>query len=68
MTENTTPTCINCERSQAEIPLLLLQFKDQGFWLCSGCLPTLLHQPQKLVGRLAGAEGIQPVKHDQHEH
>lgn len=67
MTESgATPACINCERSQAEIPLLRFQFKDERFWLCSGCLPTLLHRPEKLVGRLPGAEDIPPVGHDHH--
>ncbi len=58
--------CINCDRTEADIPLLRLQFRDDGFWLCSGCLPTLLHRPEKLVGCLPGAEDIQPVNHDHH--
>jgi hypothetical protein len=67
MTEiDSMAACVNCDRTQAEIPLLRLQFKEAGFWLCSGCLPTLLHRPEKLVGRLHGAEHIQPVSHDDH--
>ncbi len=66
MTDTDKAACINCSRNDMEIPLLRLQFKGDGFWLCSACLPTLLHRPERLVGRLPGAEEIQPVNHESH--
>ena len=66
MVDNDAPVCINCSRNDMVIPLIKLQFKGDGFWLCSACLPTLLHQPGRLVGRLPGAEEIQPISHDHH--
>lgn len=56
--------CLNCSRPESEIPLVSLRYAGQTTWICSQCLPTLIHQPQKLVGKLAGAEKIQPATHD----
>lgn len=58
--------CLNCNRSETEIPLVALRHAGQQAWICSQCLPTLIHQPQRLVGKLAGAEKIPPVAHDDH--
>jgi hypothetical protein len=56
--------CLNCDRTESEIPLINLQYKGERIFLCSGCLPILLHSPQKLVGKLADAEKILPARHD----
>ena len=56
-------TCVNCERNDSEIPLLQFRFQDEQRWVCTGCLPTLLHKPANLAGRLPGAENIKPAKH-----
>ena len=57
-------TCLNCGRSEQEIPLVLLRYQEQDRYICPGCLPTLIHQPQKLAGKLPGAEKMQPVNHE----
>jgi hypothetical protein len=56
-------TCINCGRSEQEIPLVVLRYQGKDWHLCPGCLPTLIHQPQKLAGKLPGAENMQPANH-----
>lgn len=56
--------CLNCNASENEIPLVNLVFAGKPAYICSRCLPTLIHSPQKLVGKLDGAENIQPAKHD----
>jgi len=55
--------CINCARTDAQAPILRLRFQGADVSLCSSCLPVLLHRPDKLVGRLKGAESIQPASH-----
>ena len=58
--------CLNCERSELETPLLHLHYKGDELWICSQCLPTLIHAPQKLVGKIENAEQIKPAA--QHKH
>ncbi len=55
--------CISCSKSEADVPILRLRFQGQDVALCSSCLPILLHRPEKLAGRLKGAEGIPPASH-----
>jgi hypothetical protein len=55
--------CVNCGKSEAQVPVLQWRFQGEAFTLCSSCLPILLHRPDTLVGRLKGAETIEPVQH-----
>ena len=55
--------CINCGKSTEEMPLLEFSFNFIKYYICSGCLPILLHSPGKLADKLPGAENIQPAKH-----
>ncbi len=57
-------TCLNCNRTENEAPLVTLQYKGELVYLCSQCFPILLHAPLKLAGKLEGAEKLQPAKHD----
>jgi hypothetical protein len=52
----TSYQCLNCSRPEIEIPLVSLRFAGNQTWICSQCLPVLIHQPQKLASRLAQAE------------
>lgn len=52
--------CLNCGRSEEQVPLLGLAFKGGTVHICPQCLPVLIHKPQQLVDRLAGIE-IRPV-------
>ncbi len=56
--------CLNCDRSESHVPLLQLRFKGEEILICSQCLPVLIHEPEKLVGRMKGAEDIEPLPHD----
>ena len=44
---------LNCERSEDEIPLVALHYAGQPAWICIGCLPILIHHPQRVAGKLA---------------
>jgi len=50
--------CLVCQRTAVEIPLLKLEYGDQEFYICPQDLPTLIHQPHKLIGKLPGAEKL----------
>lgn len=57
--------CLNCNRTETEIPLVSLRYGGNQAWICSQCLPTLIHQPERLIGKLAGAENFPPaLAHD----
>jgi hypothetical protein len=56
--------CLNCNRTEQEIPLVTLQYQGKQVYICSQCFPTLIHSPAKLTGKLKDAEKIQPADHD----
>jgi len=60
---NNTQHCLNCERPETVIPLVNLRYAGQQAWICSQCLPVLIHHPQQLAGKLAGAENLEPADH-----
>lgn len=60
---DTQSTCIACERSSEEVPLLALEYRGQKYYICPQDFPTLIHQPQKLIGKLPGAERLEAHNH-----
>jgi hypothetical protein len=57
-------TCLNCNRTEQEIPLITLQYQDKQEYICSQCFPMLIHSPARLAGKLKDAEKIQPASHE----
>ena len=58
------PTCLNCEASQSDKPLLTMKYQDEEIYICPQCLPILIHKPANLVGKLPGAEEFgAPAEH-----
>jgi hypothetical protein len=45
-------TCLKCERSESDVPLVVLQFAGKQSHICPQCLPTLIHHPDKLTEAL----------------
>ena len=67
MEQTQTPyNCLNCGRSETDIPLVALRYASNQAWICSQCLPTLIHQPERLTGKLAGAENFPAGQHHDH--
>lgn len=58
--------CLNCEQSERETPLLHMHYNGDELWICSQCLPTLIHAPRKLVGKIKNTENIKPAIHHKH--
>lgn len=58
-----TNHCIACQRSSSATPLLTLEFQDGTFKICAQHLPVLIHDPAQLIGRLPGAEALEPAEH-----
>jgi hypothetical protein len=57
--------CLNCEKTEQEIPLLHLTFKGETKHICPQCLPVLIHKPQVLADKLPG---FTPPAVPPHEH
>jgi hypothetical protein len=52
----TTIQCLSCDRTDAQAPLVGLRFAGRARWICSACLPKLIHRPEELADKLAGAD------------
>jgi hypothetical protein len=60
----TQPTCVYCQRTANEVPLIILRYQDSESWICPQHLPILIHKPEQLADVLPGAENLSPP--DQH--
>ena len=64
--DNVNKNCLYCERSSDLVPLLALEYRGTGIWICPQHLPLLIHKPAQLAGKLPGAE--QFATGDEHAH
>jgi hypothetical protein len=62
--EKSVKKCLSCNRSENEIPLVTLSYSSKSAYICSYCLPLLIHHPEQLIGRLEGADKIPPADHN----
>lgn len=62
-----TLNCLNCGRPESAVPLVALRYAGDEAWICSMCLPLLIHHPERLAGKLSAA-AITPVPpHEQED-
>ncbi|KAF0106628.1 MAG: hypothetical protein FD146_2427 [Anaerolineaceae bacterium] len=54
--------CLNCQKSEQQIPLLPIHYQDADVFICPQCLPALIHKPASLADKLPGLENVQPPK------
>ena len=57
-------TCLNCAKTEREVPLLQLRYQEREVSICPQCLPLLIHKPEKLAEKLPGMQPGQPAGHD----
>lgn len=55
--------CASCGRDSDQVPLVPLRYRGAEAWICTQHLPVLIHDPSRLVGKLAGAEHLAPADH-----
>ena len=60
---NEQNTCLACGRDSAATPLVALEYRSSRLWICPQHLPILIHDPERLVGILPGAENLSPADH-----
>ncbi len=64
---NLISQCLVCERTEQQVPLIKLQYRDNAYWICPQHFPILIHNPEQLIGKLPGAEHLTPHEHDHEE-
>jgi hypothetical protein len=62
--EKSVKECLSCSRSENEIPLVTLSYSSKPAYICSYCLPLLIHNPHQLIGKLDGADKIPLAEHN----
>lgn len=60
--------CLSCGRLEVQAPLLALRFNGEQVWICSQCLPILIHNPHRLTDKLQGFVAVAGVQIDEHHH
>ena len=64
MTDALRPAaCLACQQGADRIPLIPIDYRGARHWICPQHLPVLIHDPQRLVGLLRGAERMKPADH-----
>ena len=56
--------CLNCEKSEQEIPLLRMRYQAEDVYICPQCLPILIHKPEKLAAKLPGMDASRSAEHE----
>lgn len=64
MSENNLNHCLSCNRSENESPLVTLTYSRKQMFICTICLPILIHHPETLIGKIEETENILPAEHN----
>ena len=63
MNEQNEKVCLNCNRTDEQVPLIYFSFKGSEKYICPQCLPVLIHKTQLLADKLPGVEITPPADH-----
>jgi len=58
------PTCLVCQRTSDDVPLLAFEYRGEERRICPQHLPMLIHSPGRLAGVLPGADALSAAEHD----
>ena len=58
--------CINCEKQEDVAPLVSITFATKPAWICTQCLPTLIHNPGQLQSKFENMNIDTPAKPHTH--
>ena len=50
--------CLQCQRSDFEVPLISLQHRGRPVWICTQCLPILIHNPNRLATKFPSGKEV----------
>ncbi len=64
MSDDNKKECLVCKTTDNDAPLISIVYRDAPLWICPQHMPVLIHDPEKLVGTLPGAENLKPGGHE----
>lgn len=41
--------CFNCQRGETEVPITTWRYQGSNIWVCSQCLPLLIHKLDQVI-------------------
>jgi hypothetical protein len=44
--------CVNCGQTDAEAPLMAWRYQGDTLWICSRCIPYLIHHTEIVLGKV----------------
>lgn len=44
--------CLICGRSEDELPLVAQRHRGHQIWVCTACMPVVIHHPEQVRHRL----------------
>ncbi len=53
--ENNVQQCLNCGRTEEELPLVAQRYRGHHIWICTACMPVVIHHPERVMARLAAS-------------
>jgi len=65
--QSQVPYCLQCERTDDEIPLIRMRYRSEEIWICPQHLPVLIHKPAQLADKLPGAANLSPAEGHDHD-
>ncbi len=51
MSKPTEQDCLNCDRTEAQVPLIAWRYQGRELWICLDCLPVLIHERNKVLAK-----------------
>ena len=60
--QNKINICISCSKEESVVPLVAITFAQNAAWICTQCLPTLIHDPQRLTEKFKDMNIDNPPK------
>ena len=48
-----SPSCLHCDASDQQVPLITLRYAARDAWICARCMPVLIHRTDELAAKLA---------------
>ena len=56
-----TKECLVCKKASTEIPVTKFYYQESEFYICPQHMPTIIHNPQELIGLIDGADEFKGV-------
>jgi hypothetical protein len=44
--------CVNCNRTDAQVPLGAWRYRGEQLWICPDCMPAFIHQRDTIMTRM----------------